>query len=66
MVTIQESDRPVKVCSQKDKRHPTQNRVPHFVMQSFPEDLSPRQHLVETLRVGQDLHVRQILKKELL
>ena len=29
-------------------------------------DLSPRQHLVETLRVGQDLHVRQILKKELL
>ena len=42
MVTIQESDRPVKVYSQKDKRHPTQNRVPHFVMQSFPEWSFPK------------------------
>ena len=30
-------NRPVKARSQKDKRHPTRNRVPHFVMQSFPE-----------------------------
>ena len=42
MATIQESDRPVKVCSQKDKRHPTQNRVPHFVMQSFSEWSFPK------------------------
>ena len=26
---------------------------------------SPRQHLLEALRVGLDLHVRQMLKKEL-
>ena len=31
------SNRPAKARPQKDKRHPTQNRVPHFVMQSFPE-----------------------------
>ena len=31
----------------------------------FLNELSPRQHLVETLRVGMDLHIRQILKKEL-
>ena len=30
-------NRPAKARPQKDKRHPTQNRVPHFVMQSFPE-----------------------------
>ena len=30
-------NRPAKARSQKDKRHPTQNRVPHFVMQRFPE-----------------------------
>ena len=29
-------NRPMKARSQKDKRHPTQNRVPHFVMQSIP------------------------------
>ena len=26
----------MKARFQKDKRHPTQNRVPHFVMQSIP------------------------------
>ena len=31
----------------------------------FLNELSPRQHLVETLWVGLDLHVRQILEKEL-
>ena len=31
----------------------------------FLNELSPREHLLETLRVGLDLHVRQILKKEL-
>ena len=31
------SNRPVKARPQKDKRHPIRNRVPHFVMQSFPE-----------------------------
>ena len=30
-------NRPAKARPQKDKRLPTQNRVPHFVMQSFPE-----------------------------
>ena len=30
-------NRPVKARPQKDKRHTTQNRVSHFVMQSFPE-----------------------------
>ena len=34
--------RPVKARPQKDKRHPTQNRVPHFVMQSFPEWAFPK------------------------
>ena len=29
-------NRPMKARSQKDKRHPTQNRVPYFVMQSIP------------------------------
>ena len=37
-LTLEEQrNRPAKARPQKDKRHPTQNRVPHFVMQSFPE-----------------------------
>ena len=31
----------------------------------FLNELSPRAHLVEMLRVSLDLHVRQILKKKL-
>lgn len=30
-------NRPARARPQKDKRHPTRNRVPHFVIQSFLE-----------------------------
>lgn len=35
--SLEPGNRPVEARPQKDKRHPIPNRVPHFVMQSFPE-----------------------------